>query len=63
MDVAELGRVPAASLGREKPPMVHVTPPDASGDPVLSGDGISDAEDGRRDTSRGDRQGVVGWRW
>ena len=49
MDVVELGRVPAASLGKEK-------------SPVSSSDGISDAEDGQRDTGGGDRarRGWVG---
>ena len=32
---------------------VHVTPPRASGDSVSSGEGISDAEDGRRDADGG----------
>ena len=40
VDVMELGRVPAASLGRLKSPVVHATLPQASGDPVLSRDGI-----------------------
>ena len=63
MDVMELGRVQAASLGRPKSPVVHATPPQVSGDPVSSRDGISTRRmaDGTR--AEGTGQDVVGWRW
>ena len=56
MDVHDLGRAPVASLVREKSPtVVHATPPQAFGDPVLSRDDISDAEDDQRDAGGGGR--------
>ena len=61
MDMVELGRVPAASLGREKSPVVHTTPPQASDDPVLSRDDVSYTDDDQWDASGGDgaRRGWV----
>ena len=64
MVVVELGRIPAASLGKEKSPVVHTTPPQASlATPSRAETAFPTRRMADRTRAEGTGQGVVGWRW